>query len=60
MEHAQRDNKWSEILVEKPEWKRPLRMHRGKWKNIIKVDTNKIWSCVLDSSGTGQNAVTVW
>jgi hypothetical protein len=33
------------ILVGKSEGKRPLRRHKRKWENIIKIDLKKNWGC---------------
>jgi len=38
----QRDEKENNILVGKPEWKRPLGRHGHKWEDIIKIDIVEI------------------
>jgi hypothetical protein len=43
------------ILVGKPEWKKPLVRPRCEWKDNIKAGLARYWAkaCVLDSSGLG-------
>jgi hypothetical protein len=39
------------IFIIKPEGKRPLRRHRGRWEDIIRMDHREMGWCGLDSSG---------
>jgi hypothetical protein len=37
-----REEKCVQVLVGKPEWKRPLGRHRCEWEENIKMDLNEI------------------
>jgi hypothetical protein len=37
-----RDEKWYKILVGKPEGKRPLRIHKRRWEDNIRMDHREI------------------
>jgi hypothetical protein len=42
------------ILVGKPEGRRPLGRPRRRWKDNIKLDLGeRVWGCGLDSFGSG-------
>jgi hypothetical protein len=43
------------ILVERPEGRRPLGRPRCRWEDNIKMDLREIgfWGCGLDSLGSG-------
>jgi hypothetical protein len=43
------------ILVGRPEGRRPLGRPRRRWEDNIKMDLrlNRVWGCGLDSLGTG-------
>jgi hypothetical protein len=41
------------ILIGKPEGKRPLGIYRSRWEGNIMVDLTKMGRCGLDSSGSG-------
>jgi hypothetical protein len=47
------------ILVGRPEGRRPLARPRRRWEDNIKMDLREIgfWVCGLDSVGSGQGQV---
>jgi hypothetical protein len=45
-----------DILVGRPEGRKPLGRPRRRWEDNIKMDRfwgNKVWGCGLDSLGSG-------
>jgi hypothetical protein len=57
MWHAyEKEEKCTEVLVGKPEGKRPLERPRRRWEDEIKMDLREIgWErgCGVDSPGSG-------